>query len=213
MFGWYYSDWLAWIEFPTHFPEFKYDKKQLEQWREWIAIAKSTHGFLAFDGICFVSDRPTRLTVDDQGRLHNESGAALQYADSYSFYSWHGVTIDWDKAYIIEHPEQITTELIEAEANAEVRRVMIERYGQDRFIIDSKAQKIHEDDFGVLYEKELKDDPEPMVMVKVVNATAEPTGEYKDYWIRVDPKCRTAKQAVAWSFNKTEEEYCPMIQT
>jgi hypothetical protein len=226
LFIWYYSDYLAWIEFPQIFEGFKYDRKQIEQWNEWIAVARNTHGFLAYDGICFVSDRPTKLSLDEQGRLHDESGPAVEYADGYILYSWHGVRIDWDKAYIIEHPEQITTALIEAEANAEVRRVMIERYSLERFIKDSGAQKIHSDDYGVLYRKELAND-EPLVMVAVVNSTAEPDGSYRDYFLRVHPELRpllddqklgepqvlTARNAVAATFGMTGAEYVLAVQT
>jgi hypothetical protein len=121
----------------------------------------------------------------------------------------HGVKVD---AYIVEHPEKITVKLIESENNAEVRRVMIERYGQARYLIDSGTKEIHCDDFGTLYRKEIPND-EPLAMVKVVNSTPEADGKFKDYFIRVNPKCKTAHEAVAWTFNKTIENYDPAIQS
>jgi len=38
------------------------------------------------------------------------------------------------------------------------------------------------------------------VMVEVENATPEPDGHNKMYMIRVDPRCTTAREAVAWTF-------------
>jgi hypothetical protein len=54
---------------------------------------------------------------------------------------------------------------------------------------------------------------EDLVMVKVVNSTAEPDGSFKDYYIRVPPNTRSARGAVAWSFGKEENEYDPAVQT
>ncbi len=44
-------------------------------------------------------------------------------------------------------------------------------------------------------------------MVKVVNSTPEPDGSFKDYFLRVPPTCQTALEAVAWTFDKTPEQY------
>jgi len=96
--------------------------------------------------------------------------------------------------------------------NAEVRRVMIERYGTARYLLDSGAQAIHTDDYGTLYRKSRPDDSD-LVMVKVVNATPEPDGSFKDYFLRVPPEMATARQAVAWTFAKDHAEYAPEVET
>src|SRR5262249_31159925 len=105
------------------------------------------------------------------------------------------------------------------------RRVMLERYGVSNYLENSKAEKIHEDDFGVLYRKistrKLPPAPpfgrrsleEPLVMVKVVNSTPELDGSYKDYLLRVPPNITTAKEAVAWTFGLSPEEYSPIFQS
>jgi hypothetical protein len=98
------------------------------------------------------------------------------------------------------------------EENAEVRRIMIERYGQARYLVDSEAKVIHSDDFGTLYRTEIAHD-EPLVMVKVVNSTPESDGSFKDYFLRVPPEMERAKQAVAWTFAKQEAEYGPCFET
>jgi hypothetical protein len=45
-------------------------------------------------------------------------------------------------------------------------------------------------------------------MVRVTNATMEPDGTFKDYWIRVDPKSyaglKTAHAAVASTWRKAD---------
>ena len=132
---------------------------------------------------------------------------------------------------IIESPESITVQQIESESNAEIRRVLIERFGMDRYLIESGATEVSRDDWGVLYKKEIQDD-EPLVMVKVVNSTAEPDGSFKDYFLRVPPECAggqrlegsvqesdarlftgTPRDAIAWTCHQTESTYAPLIET
>jgi hypothetical protein len=102
----------------------------------------------------------------------------------------------------------ITTHSIDQEKNQEVRRVLIERYGEARYLEDSGAAMIHEDHFGKLYSKEIPGD-EPIVMVRVINASPEPDGHHKPYWLRVPPTVKSAHEAVAWTFGLTPEQYQP----
>jgi hypothetical protein len=159
--------------------------------------------------MCWVSERHNRLLRDERGRLHSGSGAALSYPDGWSIWAWHGVRVSQK---VIEHPEALSVTEIESEKNAEVRRVMIERFGQAKYLLSSGAKAVHQDDFGTLYRKQIEGD-EPLVMVKVVNATPEPTGEFKDYFLRVPPDVQTARHAVAWTFGKAESEYEPAKET
>lgn len=71
---------------------------------------------------------------------------------------------------------------------------------------DAGAKELHRDDYGTLYRAELPGD-EPLVMVKVVNSTAEPDGSFKDYFLRVPPQTRTAREAVAWTFEHEPADY------
>ncbi len=50
-------------------------------------------------------------------------------------------------------------------------------------------------------------------MVEVVNASPEPDGTFRTYFLRVPPRTATAKAGVAWTFGLTEEEYAPLRQT
>ncbi len=218
--------WLSFYDFPIkHIAGFTYTDDIKHQLQTWVALAHSVFAFCAFDDICFICERPTQLTVDTEGRLHNTDSAAMQFADGYSLYSVHGVRLVAD---LICNKECITTAQIQAETNAEVRRVMIDFYDTNdkgRFIRDADAKEIATDDFGTLYQMDLPGD-EPLLMVKVVNSTAEPDGTFKDYFIRVQPELRpmlkdglgepqklTAHNAVASTFGKYGHEYDLVLQT
>ena len=79
-------------------------------------------------------------------------------------------------AYVVETPEAITPKDIDEESNAEVRRIMIERYGPARYLKDDGAVKVSEDRFGTLWRKGVDGD-EPIVMVEVIDSTPMPNGE------------------------------------
>lgn len=123
-------------------------------------------------------------------------------------------------AFAVVKPEWISLKHIQDEENAELRRVLIERYGLSRYLLDSGAKRIAEDEFGELYRTEIEGD-EPLVMVKVMNSTPEPDGSVKPYFLRVHPELRplrqdgsvgepqdiTAMNAVASTFGLTGAEY------
>ena len=175
----------------------------------WNKIWQSAQAVVALDAVVFVCRQPILHSVDERWRIHNESEAAMKYADGFAVYAWHGVLVDED---VITAPEQITVEKIETMRNIEVRRVLIERYGLTRYLQDSGAKVIHEDDFGTLYRKQIAGD-EDLVMVKVVNSTAEPDGTFRDYFLRVPPSISRAKEAVAWTFGLAEEDYSPDFES
>lgn len=183
-----------------------------EQFTFILKAFKELHALSPYEGVCFVSEFPKSITTDDRGRLHNLTEGAIVYRDGYSLYSVKGIKIVREKSHMITAPHTLTVKEIEDETNTEIRRTMMEIYGQERFLMDSKSKKVHEDDFGILYRKEIPND-EALQMVKVVNSTPEPDGTFKDYFIRVPPSCVRAKEAVAWTFGMTEADYCPSIQT
>ena len=171
-----------------------------------LRLCRATPALLTYEGICLVCSQPTEQKSDLALRLHCEDGPALSFSDGFQVYAWHGVRV---ARHIIESPDEIDARQILRERNLELRRVMMERLGPARFLKEISAKKIHEDKFGVLYRKELTAPEEPLVMVKVKNSTPEPDGSFKDYFIRVPPNVKTAKEAVAWTFGVTETVYAP----
>lgn len=122
---------------------------------------------------------------------------------------WRGVTVTPQVAFF---PETLKAADALAEANAEVRRVMIERIGFERFLQEVKATVLHEDtDPGgprQLLRVELEND-EPLVCVSV---RCPSTGRH--YLIRVPPTMRTCHQAVAWTAGfDNADDYRPVVET
>lgn len=171
------------------------------------ALARSGHAYLFSELDCYLSERPLEFHMDEQARTHKDNGPAVVYDGGFKLFCWKNARTT-EYALTVEP----SLENIFRQDNAEVRRVLIDRYGIDRYILDSGAEIIQHDRFGTLYRKTQLDD-EPIVMVRITNSSPEPDGSFRTYFLRVPPQTRTAREAVAWTFNMTPEEYDPEIET
>lgn len=140
------------------------------------------------DNFMVICDFPCVYEINDRRNLSSRTGPAARWRDGVEYYNVNGIRLP---AWIIAAPERLDAKAIDAESNAEIRRVMMEQYGFDRYLNESGAKVVHEDVDGLgfprrLLRKEVRDD-EPIVMIEVTNSTAEPDGTHKKYMMRVDP--------------------------
>jgi len=190
-------------------------------------VARSAGWWWSFRDAVLLTERPLRVQRDERNRLHAEDGPAIVYPDGWGVWSWHGVRVPRE---IIETPaDQVTAEGIAGESNVEVRRVLVERIGAERYLALAKAKLVNRDDWGALWAIAA---PVPMRIVELINSTPEPDGHSKRYFLRV-PETRerrdadacvgcgaslaavpgTAHQAVAWSYSSCTACYVPVVQT
>jgi hypothetical protein len=218
-YGLHDANWLAFFEYFADACELN-SARRLKGLND---IAQAAGWWWPFRGAVILTERPVWLARDDRNRLHCEDRAAIEYSDGWGVHAWHGVRVPRD---IIMEPEKITPARIDKEPNAEIRRVMVERFGADRYLTESGATVIHSDEFGELVRKDIPND-EPIVMVRLTNSTEEPDGTRKRYMLRVHPELRplledgqlgevqapTARNAVASTFGLRGDEYAPLIET
>jgi hypothetical protein len=113
---------------------------------------------------CIAVEPPAALLVDDRGRAHNANGACCRWPDGSGLYAIHGVTV---ASRVVEHPDNLATTEIDRERNAEVRRVMIERFGPGRYLRETRARILdHQEGIGTLYRRDIPNE-EPLVMLEV----------------------------------------------
>ncbi|GAA3829904.1 DUF6745 domain-containing protein [Streptomyces chiangmaiensis] len=173
------------------------------------AVARAAGWWWPYERAVIVCERPTELHRDEAGRLDRGDGPALAFPDGFALHAWRGMPVP---AEFLSGLVGLTPRRIREEENAELRRVMLEYYGYDRYLEESGAEPVQRDETGVLWRIELEGD-EPLVMVEVVNSTPEPDGTHRTYWLRVPPRIRTAREGVAWTFGLEEAEYVPERQT
>ncbi|MFJ6512848.1 DUF6745 domain-containing protein [Streptomyces sp. NPDC091406] len=172
-------------------------------------VARNAGWWWPYERAVVITERPDVLHRDEAGRLDHGEGPALAYGDGFALHAWRGMPVP---AAFLAELSSLTPERIRAEENAELRRVMLEYYGYDRYLTESGAEPVHRDETGILWRIALDGD-EDVVMVEVVNSTPEPDGTYRTYWLRVPPAARTAKDGVAWTFGLEGAAYAPVRQT
>jgi hypothetical protein len=122
---------------------------------------------------------------------------------------WRGVPVSEQIAF---RPETLSVGEILAERNAELRRVMVERFGFERFMSEAKAEVLDKDrDPGG--ERQLlrvpMENDEPIVCVSVFCPSTA-----RRFFLRVPPGMTTCRAAIAWTAGfDNPDEYAPLIET
>jgi len=211
LYGAHDAMWLGYYDYLLH----ECGLDCIEPLTGLIELAQCCGWWSPYADVCMLQDRHSELHRDDRGRLHNPDGMAVAYPDGWGFCAWHGVVVD---ERIIHG--QFSASDIRDEENAEIRRVMLEIYGEDNYITEiglSPVDTTPDDEsypFGVrgaqLYRAEMPGD-EALTMVRIENCTIERDGR-KTYYISVPPSIQTAHEAVAWHFHCTPETYQPIFE-
>ena len=218
-----YSGWAAYLSFFRHVSGL--NLSVYEKWSHYETATRLGGFRFVHRRFWIVSDFPTTIGRDEQNRAHCDNGPQLAWPDGWKSYSIHGVRAP---GWIVEHPEQITVSAIDAEQNAEVRRVMIERYGVARYVADSEYDVVDRDIDSIGQPRRLllkrprpNSEDNPILVVELQNSTLEPDGSRKTYHLRVHPELRplldngslgepqphTCLAAVASTFGMTAGEY------
>ncbi|QBD75737.1 hypothetical protein EPA93_06840 [Ktedonosporobacter rubrisoli] len=172
----------------------------------WALFNELVSGYRLQSKEAWLVRKPILLECDEQGRLHSASGRCLQYRDGWGWYAWHGVRMP---EKIILHPQQLTREDWLQEHNVEVRRVIQEQLGNDRFVELIGGKYIDTGTRGNLIEVDLGNDPEGVAhYVQVRDASTQ-----RQYSLRVPPSIRRADEAIAWTFGLDSQDYQPRQET
>ena len=143
-----------------------------------------------FEKICFVCDRPRHLRFDSQNLLHAEGEPAIDFADGWKIYYYHGVRLP--EKYGKFHPNQWQSQWLLTEENAELRRVLIQGIGYDRIIQELQAKQIDSwQEYALLQIDNA--DVEPICLLKM---TCPSTGFI--HALRVPPNLTSAREAIGW---------------
>ena len=170
-------------------------------------LARSLGWIQAHEHACWLVERPNLLLGDARDRLHNAKGPALRYPDGWSVWAWKDIEVP---PWMIEQPEKITLETIDAEPDVQVRRCMIEIMTPQRYVELGGPVRVAEDDAGILWRKSWRAS-DSWAAVEVVNATPEPDGTRKHFFLQVPANMRTAREAVAWTYGLSEDAYARLL--
>ena len=144
-----------------------------------------------FEKMCFVCDRPRHLRFDSHNRLHAEGKPAIEFADGWKFYYYHGLRLP--EKYGKFHPTQWQSQWILAEENAGVRRVLIQAIGYVRICQELSAKQIDSWQEYALLQIDNTWDLEQIYLLKM---TCPSTGLI--HALRVPPNLTSAREAIRW---------------
>ncbi|HAZ43203.1 MAG TPA: hypothetical protein DDW76_38530 [Cyanobacteria bacterium UBA11369] len=154
------------------------------------SLVKECGQICAYEKICFVCDRPRILSFDNQQRLHAEGAPAIQFADGFSVYAYHGVRLP--EKYGKLHPDRWRSEWLLTEKNAELRRVLIQGIGYDRICQELEAIELDNwQEYTLLKIDNVE--AEPMYILKMICPS---TGRI--HALRVPPDIESAREAIRW---------------
>jgi len=161
------------------------------QWQAVHSFTTQCGWIFPYEKVCIVCDRPRILSFDSQHRLHAEGGPAIQFADGYSLYSYHGVTLP--EKYGKIHPNEWQPQWLLSEENAELKRVLIQGIGYDRIARELAAVELDTWQEYTLLKIDTKVDVEPIYLLKM---TCPSTGFI--HALRVPPDIYSAREAIKW---------------
>lgn len=95
--------------------------------------------------------------------------------------------------------------------NIEIRRLLLEQFGYEKFLKELKGVVVHSEGSSKLITIDAKwagRDEEPIKLVKVKCPSSG-----RMYVLRVSPNMKTCREAVASTFNLSTEDYNPKIET
>jgi hypothetical protein len=166
-------------------------------------------GLYPYLGIAGAAGPAPQVALAGVARHLAAPGPARAGRAATAVYLWHGQLVDAD---LVDDGRPPTLSRIALEREPNRRRVLIERFGLGRYMSQCGAAEVHRDACGVLYRLDQRLD-EPIIAVRVANATPGPDGVFEEFWLRVPPSMRTATEAVAWTFGLSPEEYTPLLQS
>lgn len=176
-----------------------------KEWEVLQSSVKNCSWLFPLETICYVCDRPIKLSFDSEQRLHAEGEPAIQFADGYSLYFHHGVTLP--EKYGKLHPHQWQAQWILQENNAELRRLLIQGIGYARICQELQAIELDSwqkytllrieadiDGFELANsENNIVSAKEPVHLLKM---TCPSTGFI--HAMRVPPDITYAREAIRW---------------
>ena len=185
-----WSGWVSYLSFFRHVAELPLD---YSKWDHYEAASIAGPRYM-HEEFCLVSEPPLVLKVDDQNRPHCDNSPFCVWSDGSRLYSVHGVQVP---GWIVDNPEDITLASIRAETNAEIKRIMREKFGESRYLREIGARVIDVDAVPVerkegapsIVRALMEDDEGRRFLIGSDGSTP------RTYYMEVDPKVETCSEA------------------
>ena len=180
-----------------------------------LGVAQNAGWWWPFRHAVLLTERPTSIARDDDGRLHSADSPALSYPDGWGIWAWHGVRVPADLITDGWSPDRIPRE-----PNAEVRRAAIEHMGWPQFVAAAGLRQVGDSvpDPGnpgqsiALYDVPRQIYNEPIRVLIATNGTPERDGTRRTFGLTVPADMPDPVTAAAWTYALPAAAYAQLAR-
>jgi hypothetical protein len=159
-----------------------------------FSFEKASHNgasTIQYKKMVIICEHPIQISLDSKYHLHAEGKPAIQFADGYSLYSYHGITLP--EKYGKLHPTRWQSKWLLEEDNAELRQVLIQGIGYGRICHELQAVELDNWQAYTLLKIDSAVDVEPVYLLKMICPSSG-----RIHILRVPPETTSAKEAIIW---------------
>lgn len=160
-----------------------------ETWNIFKSLVKDCGLIFPFQEVAIICDRPTKISFNNQSQLHAEDTPAIQFSDGYSVYAYNGVIVPENYGA----PSEWKASWLLSEANAEIRRALIQRIGYECICHELEAIELDSWREYTLLKINQRIDVEPVHLLKMICPSTE-----NIHILRVPPSIVSARDAICW---------------
>ncbi len=185
--------WAGWTAYVSFFRDIcGWTDSVLDRFEIDEALVKNCGWVWWHENVLAISDKPTVINRDVEGRLHSETGPSIAYRDGWQLHHWHGTSVpsEW-----IEDRATLTPTIALKQTNVEQRRAACEILGWGNILRSLKAKTIDKDndpEIGELLEVKLPDLTGKARFLRVRCGTG------REFAIGIPPHINKALDAQAW---------------
>jgi hypothetical protein len=107
--------------------------------------------------------------------------------------------------------DRLLARLVTSDPDPALRIDAIERIGFERFFAALGASPVDRGAAGALFLAGQR--PLATAVVRVEDTVRDASGRPRAHWLPVPPHVATAREAVAWTFGKREQDWDPAVET
>ena len=208
--------WANWVAFVSFFRDvMNWNDPVLDRFEIEESLVRSCGWTWWHENVLAISDRPQLISRDAQGRLHRANGMAIAYRDGWGFHAWHGLRVP---AEILDRAE-FSADAIDAQSNAELRRVMLEREyngrtGFELYLKVRQARIVAEDELHGQPRRliEVKVGTTPLRIIEVRNGSLEPDGTRRRFHLGA-MRGDTPHEVIAASYGIAPKHYREAVRS
>jgi len=181
----------GWSAFYDYFQQIGIDLSEFD-FNKWLTFLDSgIWASLFYENYAFVCAGPSKISLNKDNNLHNETGMAIEWASGWGLYFLNGIGVD--DAIVTTPAEKLDSKLVLTEKNAEVRRELVRKIGVERVMQKLNAKTIDKWDEYELLELPIEGMSTKAVYLKMKNPSI---GTYHVEGVPSDIK--TCQAALAW---------------